>query len=117
MNTIYLMIDEKNGFAAIKIGFATDMKKRLYQYTTHNPFVYCRDTVKTQAKSGRDIEKSFHNEMLARGYAPVTARMDGKRTEWFIISYSDPFYAEIQSKGLMAFTTGRNRKSTGGWGC
>ena len=113
MNEIYLMRDEKRNYALIKAGFAKDLDKRIYQYTTHNPLCECISHVKTQEKSGRNIEKMFHDEIVARGYEFVSAVIDGKHTEWFKVSYDDPFYTELCEKGLNAFKCGKNRKNYG----
>lgn len=113
MNNLYLMLDEKRNYALVKAGFAKDLKTRLYAYTTHNPEVRCISTVRTMEKSGRNIEKMFHNEIVARGYDFVVATIDGKRTEWFKVSYDDPFYEELLVKGLNAFKCGKDRKNYG----
>ena len=113
MNEIYLMKDEKRNYALVKAGFAKDLDKRIYQYTTHNPLCECISHVKTQEKSGRNIEKMFHDEIVARGYEFVSAVIDGKHTEWFKVSYDDPFYTELCEKGLNAFKCGKNRKNYG----
>jgi hypothetical protein len=39
--------------------------------------------------------------------------MDGKKTEWFKVSYDDPFYAELMARGLCAFKCGERRKNYG----
>ena len=113
MNSLYLMADEKRNYCLFKVGFATDLTTRLYAYTTHNPECRCISTVKTQLASGRDIEKIFHKEIQARGYQFVTAIIDGKKTEWFKVPYSDPFFGELSAKGLNAFKCGKNRKNYG----
>lgn len=113
MNSLYLMIDEKRSHALVKPGFATNLEKRIYAYTTHNPEVRCISTIRTQVKTKRGVEKLFHQEIVELGYEFVTATIDGKRTEWFKVSYDDPFYTELIEKGLNAFKCGRNRKNYG----
>jgi hypothetical protein len=113
MNSLYLIKDEKRNYCLFKVGFATDLNTRLYAYTTHNPECQCISTVKTQLASGRNIEKLFHSEIEKRGYEFVTAIIDGKRTEWFKVPYSDPFFGELSAKGLNAFKCGKNRKNYG----
>ena len=113
MNELYLMRDEKKNFALFKVGFATDLNKRIYQYTTHNPLCECISHVRTQERSGRNIEKMFHDEIISRGYELINAIIDGKSTEWFCVSYDDPFYVEICKKELNAFKCGRSRKNYG----
>lgn len=113
MNKLYLMKDEKRNYAMFKVGFAKNMEKRICQYTTHNPEVQCISTVNTQLTSGRNIEKMFHEEIKKRGYEFSIAYIDGKKTEWFKVPYTDPFFAELSAKGLNAFNCGRKRKNYG----
>ena len=113
MNTLYLMKDEKRNYCLFKVGFTSDLETRIRLYTTHNPEVECVSVVKTQLKSGRNIEKMFHDEIKARGYEFVPATIDGKRTEWFKVPYSDEFFGELSAKGLNAFKCGKNRKNHG----
>jgi hypothetical protein len=113
MNYIYLMKDEKKNHALFKAGFAKDIATRVYAYTSHNPEVQCISTIRTMDKSKRNIEAIFHEEIKARGYEFVTAQIDGKTTEWFKVSYDDPFYAELEEKGLTAFKCGKRRKNYG----
>ena len=113
MNYIYLMKDEKRNYALLKAGFAKDISTRVYAYTTHNPEVQCISTMRTMEKSKRNIEAMFHAEIESRGYEFVTAIIDGKKTEWFKVNYDDPFYAELEEKGLNAFKCGKNRKNYG----
>lgn len=113
MYNVYLMMDEKRDHAAFKAGFAKDMETRIYAYTTHNPEVRCISHVKTRVSSKRRVEEMFHAEIVARGYEMVTACMDGKKTEWFKVSYDDPFYTELMEHGLCAFKCGKRRKDCG----
>lgn len=112
-NKTYLMKDEKRDFCLFKVGFATDMKQRIYAYTTHNPMIECISYVNTLAKSEKKIEEQFHDEILKRGYTFINAQIDGKKTEWFKVYYDDPFYNELIEKGLCAFDCGKNRKNQG----
>lgn len=113
MNELYLMMDEKRAYALFKAGFAKNIENRIYAYTTHNPEVRCISHVKTQLKSKREVEKMFHEEIIKRGYEMVTAIIDGKKTEWFRVSYDDPFFNELCENGLCAFSCGRRRKNYG----
>lgn len=113
MNTVYLIKDEKRNYCLFKVGFTASLEQRIYAYTTANPEVECISTIHTQAKSNRNIEKTFHNEIIKRGYQFVNANIDNKSTEWFKVEYNDPFYMELIEKGLNAFKCGRNRKNYG----
>ena len=112
-NEIYLMVDEKRHYALVKPGFASDLSKRVYQYTTHNPEVRCISHIHTMKKSGKKVEALFHAEMIRRGYTTITAIIDGKSTEWFKVEYDDPFFSAIMENGLCAFTCGKRRKNYG----
>lgn len=113
-NTVYLMIDEKRRYALIKIGFTSNLPQRLQAYTTHNPEAECISTIRTQERSGREVEHRYHEELKSKGYIQTIATIDGKRTEWHRIPYSDPFLQELYAKGLTAFKCGKNRKDLGG---
>ena len=92
MNTIYLMMDEKRNYALVKPGFASDLATRMRAYTTHNPEVRCISYVKTQERSKHSVEGLFHKELTEMGYERIFGVMNGIKTEWFKISYDDPFY-------------------------
>lgn len=113
MNSLYLMIDEKRDFALVKVGFTTDLKSRLYAYSTHNPFVVCRDTMRTQPRSERKYERMVHEEMARCGYQFARSGVDNKLTEWVVMPYDSPLYANIKACGLKAFKCLRNKKSYG----
>jgi hypothetical protein len=112
-NEIYLMVDEKRYYALVKPGFASDLAQRVYAYTTHNPEIRCISHVHTMKKTEKRIEEMFHAEMVRRGYEAVKAVIDNKQTEWFKVSYEDPFYEAIMEKGLCAFNCGKRRKNYG----
>ena len=104
------MIDEKRTSCLVKVGYTKDINERIDQYTTHNPFVECFGYIKTQNRSGRNIEALLHKELAARGYKKVSAIIDNKITEWFAIEYSDEFYDILKNKSLNAFKATKNHK-------
>ena len=55
----------------------------------------------------------IHQEIRSKGYKFITARIDGKTTEFFKVSYDDNFYKELNEKGLNAFKLAKNRKNLG----
>jgi hypothetical protein len=112
-NITYLMKDEKREFCLFKVGFASNLMSRVYQYTTHNPLNECISYVETMEKSKKKVEEIFHEEIIKRGYTFVNAKIDNKKTEWFKVSYDDPFYTELNEKGLCAFNCGKRRKDHG----
>ena len=113
MNKLYLMKDEKRKYCLFKIGFAKDLQKRVYQYTTHNPAVECISFLQTMEKTGRALEKTFHKEIEKMGYEFISATIDGKQTEWFKVSYEDKFFDKLCEKVLNALKSGKNRKNYG----
>lgn len=113
MNYIYLMMDEKKNHCLFKVGFAKNLRKRIKSYTTHNPECKCISYAKTMRKTGRTIEQQFHNEIEQKKYSFVYAWIDWKKTEWFRVSYKDPFYKELKAKGIKAFKCGENRTDLG----
>lgn len=113
MNTIYLMMDEKRNHALVKPGFASDLASRMKAYTTHNPEVRCISYIKTMEKSKHSVEGMFHKELMEMGYERIVGVMNGIKTEWFKISYDDPFYSALCEMGLCAFKCGKRRKNYG----
>lgn len=55
----------------------------------------------------------FHAKVVACGYTFIKSATISSMTEWFMISYNDPFYAELCGKGLNAFKCGAMRKDLG----
>lgn len=113
MNTLYMMMDEKRDYALFKVGFTTNMDKRLAQYACHNPLVECISTLATMGKTGRQLEHRVHTELSEMGYDRVVALLDGRTTEWFKVAYTDPLYTELKVKGLLAFKVCKGRKERG----
>lgn len=110
-NKIYLMVSEAKDYALFKVGFTSNLLQRFTAYSTHNANCKCVSTNTTYAKSKRAVETAYHNEILAKGYDFSVSALNGKKTEWFKVSYNDPFYEELLTKGLQAFKTGKNRKN------
>ena len=79
-NNIYLMKDERKDFALFKVGFTSNLEKRFYFYTSHNPLIECISYIRTYEKSKRLVEKMIHQEIKLKGYEYVTAKIDGKTT-------------------------------------
>lgn len=115
MNQIYLIKDEKKDYCLFKIGFTRDLIGRVNSYAGYIPTFQLVSAVSTMAKSKMKIEKAFHQEVEKLGYKFINARINFRKTEWFAVSYNDPFYNELNSKGLKAFATGKNRKEMLGW--
>lgn len=110
MNTLYLLIDEKKDFALVKIGFTSNLQMRLKSYSTANPWATLHSVVHTKSHMKHELEKRLHNEITKKGYDFVISKNLFTKTEWFKISYDDPFYMEIMEKGFKAFKTTKNHK-------
>ena len=112
-NYIYLMKDEKKDFALFKVGFTSDMEQRFKSYATHNPLIECISYIRTYEKSKRFVETMIHQEIESKDYKFITAKINGKTTEFFKVDYNDSFYKELNEKGLNAFKFTKNRKNLG----
>ena len=86
-----------------KIGYTANFEKRLENYMTHNPNIEVIDTVKTYAKTKRQLEKVLHAEIKAYGFECH------KNREWFIIP--EDRQEEFNNKGLKMFKACQNRKT------
>ena len=111
MNSIYLIIDERNGIA--KVGFTADLRKRVYQYTTANPMAYIRDYCITYAKTGMALERTAQEELTQLGGERVISSIDGKRTEWFSFPNNQQIIQRLIDDGLRALQTCKGRKCMG----
>ena len=100
---VYLLkMEVKNG-SYYKVGFASNLAKRLNYYGTHNPCVECIETVQTYKKTKHQLETEIHKEILEQGFKFENAKINGKKTEWFFV----PEGTEIT---LKQFKCCKNRK-------
>lgn len=81
----------ENNNSILKLGYTSDLKKRLDQYRAHNPFV---QVVKTREDGDEYLESLFHRYFYSLGlrYSPEGSRL----VEWFL---DDPRIPELFSLG------------------
>ena len=107
------MMDEKREYALFKVGYSTDIDKRMYSYTTASPEMRCIDRVETYAKTHTELDKQIKTELRQRGFLRTASAIDGKLTEWFRVPYDSDFYQELTTKGLRTFKACDKRKTYG----
>lgn len=110
---IYLLIDYKRDYAAVKIGYTANILTRFMQYDCHNSDVICVDTMQTYRKTKHSLELAVNAEMARRGYARMRGQLTGKVTEWYKIDYTDAFLSQLETQGLQVFAACNGRKSNG----
>ena len=103
---IYLMKSEAREGTYFKVGYTTNLVKRLIPYFTHNPNVQLLETIVTYKKTKCTLEGEIHKEILDRGYTFKVAK-NGTVTEWFFVPKADE--KEFEEKGLAQFKACRNR--------
>ena len=103
---IYLMKSEAREGTYFKVGYTTNLVKRLIPYFTHNPNVQLLETIVTYKKTKCTLESEIHKEILDRGYTFKVAK-NGTITEWFFVPKADE--KEFEEQGLAQFKACRNR--------
>lgn len=86
-----------------KVGYTSNLEKRLEAYNSHNPNIEVIDTVATYAKTKRHLENAIHNEIKSFGFEFHNNR------EWFIVP--NDRQEEFNNKGLKMFKACQNRKT------
>lgn len=89
-----------------KVGYTTNIVKRLIPYFTHNPSFELLEMVKTYKKTKCNLEKEIHAEILAMGYNFKIAK-NGTITEWFFVPKDKE--EAFEKNGLRQFKACRNR--------
>lgn len=111
MAYIYLLVNEGKMGASFKVGYTHNLQARMRQYATHNDQAQLISAVITQERSKRAVETAFHSEIKKMGYEfNHSTLLWNIQTEWFTVSYSDPFYTSLMNNGLQAFQVGKGRK-------
>lgn len=107
MANLYMLIDEKKDFALFKVGYASHLQQRLTTYGTNNAGCELIDCVQTRNSgcSKLHLEKKCHEELKALGYNVVNAKVNGQRTEWIKVEYTDSFYQTLKENGFKALKT------------
>jgi len=105
---IYLISEQVKDGYNFKIGFTSNLDKRMLAYSTHNPNAELLETVMTYGKTKNALEKAVHAELKAKGYTFLQSKITGAKTEWFFLPTAQ---AEIfRSEGLAQFKVCKGRK-------
>lgn len=101
---VYMIRQEVRNGSLFKVGFSSDFEKRQQAYTSYIPTYEVIDTVKTYAKTKRQLENAIHKEIRAYGFEFINS------TEWFFV----PLELEevVKSEGLKMFKACENRKTS-----
>lgn len=104
---IYLIKQEARKGTYFKVGFTTNLEKRIGNYYGHNPNAIMLEFCLTYSKTQRELETEIHNEILHKGFEFVTTP-DGKTREWFFVPMDKE--QEFEQSGLSQFKSCKNRK-------
>ena len=104
-------------FYRIKVGCSSDVKKRLNQYKTYNPFMFYIDKVSKEKNriTAEDTEKIRNMELLFHRLMELFLKLQNdNHTEWYTVCEED--YMDFCEKGFEKFTPifeqlGINKKS------
>ena len=111
MRAIYLIVDKGNQMA--KVGYTTDLAKRVYQYTTANPKARVIDYCEVYTKTKTQLEHCARADLEALGGVRLTSPIDGKRTEWFDFEGKPEVFQELLHNGLTMLKSCKGRKCCG----
>ena len=65
---IYLVKTEVREGTFFKVGYTSNLAKRLIPYFTHNPNIELLETIKTYKKTKYNLETEIHEEIVKMGY-------------------------------------------------
>ena len=103
---IYLVKTEVREGTFFKVGYTSNLTKRLIPYFTHNPNIELLETIKTYKKTKYNLETEIHEEIVKMGYNFKVAK-NGTITEWFFVPKAKE--KEFEEKGLAQFKACKNR--------
>ena len=103
---IYLVKSEARNGTFFKVGYTTNLAKRLIPYFTHNPNIELLETIKTYKKTKCNLETEIHEEITKMGYTFKVAK-NGTVTEWFFVPKEKE--KDFEAKGLSQFKACKNR--------
>ena len=104
---IYLIKDEKRNGTYFKVGYTSNLAKRMKQYHTHNADIVLLETIETKAKTKHQLETAIHEELTQMGYTFKLIN-DGTLTEWFFVDIDHE--REFETAGLAQFKSCKGRK-------
>ena len=103
---IYLIKTEIRDGTFFKVGYTSNLVKRLIPYFTHNPNIELLETIKTYKKTKCNLETEIHEEIVKMGYTFKVAK-NGTVTEWFFVLKEKE--KEFEEKGLSQFKACKGR--------
>lgn len=103
---IYLIKTEVREGTYFKVGYTSNLVKRLIPYFTHNPAVQLLETIETYKKTKHALEIEIHEEILKMGYSFKVAK-NGTVTEWFLVPKDKE--KEFEKNGLSQFKACKGR--------
>lgn len=104
---IYLLSSAAdNGGKWFKVGYTTNLDKRLKNYITDNPSFHLVETIETYRKTKMQLESQLHKEILKKGFQ-FQIKM-GIETEWFHVPEEQ--LKEFELLGLRQFKCCQGRK-------
>ena len=114
-NTVYLIKSASFEPNTIyyKIGFTSNLLKRVQMYITHNPSYQLIQTVDVYGKTKRQLENAIHREVENFGlnFELKTILNHTYKTEWFKVHTDSELYKAIEENGLLIFNNSKYRKS------
>ena len=110
MAYIYCLVDEKKDHALVKIGYSTNLFRRLAHYDTHNAELKFIGACECYKKTAHGLEKEFQAEIEKIGFSRLKGSLMRAETEWFAVGYDNQLYIDLMDKGMKAFRTTKNRK-------
>ena len=114
-NTVYLIKSASFEPDTIyyKIGFTSNLLKRISMYITHNPAYQLVQTVDVYDKTKRQLETAIHKEIEKNGLEFELKKILNHtyKTEWFKVHTDSDLYKAIEAQGLLIFNSCKYRKS------
>lgn len=107
---VYLIKQEVRTGTYFKVGFTSNLFKRIIPYATHNANIEIIELIETYKKTKMSLETEIHNEIIAMGYEFQTKKLMGIeiKTEWFFVPMNKE--QEFEQAGLSQFKACKNRK-------
>lgn len=106
---IYFIKCEVRNGSYFKVGFTTDLDRRMEQYYTAMPTIELLECIATYSKTKHSLETAIHNEIRQMGYEFVGMGEDKRKgREWFFVDIEHE--REFEAKGLAQFKACKGRK-------
>lgn len=103
---VYLVKTEVRNGSYFKVGFTSNLDRRINHYLTHNPNCELLEIVQTYHKTKHQLESEIHRELVNKCF-DFKVEPNGVKTEWFFVPMDKE--KEFQEKGLSQFDCCKNR--------